>query len=208
MKKSEVEFGSVHGKLTLLALCRVMGNTKYGIVNALCICECGKAVKASLYDLGKRINSCGCLKKAENHHSYTHGATRSPAWRSWSAMWSRCTNKNQERYEAYKDKCPPDRWKSFENFLEDMGERPEGCTLDRIKVELPYGPTNCRWATGKTQARNRTDTVYIKYKGSEIALADFCEQEGVAYSKAYYRIIRCGEDVSLFLESIKNQKLP
>ena len=48
-----------------------------------------------------------------------------------------------------------EQWKSFKQFLADMGERPHGTTLDRIDPERGYSPGNCRWATMTTQSRNR-----------------------------------------------------
>lgn len=121
----------------------------------LCVCDCGKeTVVASLKLRDGKTVSCGCAKR-ERLLNFTHGlSNKSKTYRTWKEMRQRCRNPNATQYKWYGGRgikvC--DRWDSYENFLSDMGERPEGKTIDRINPDLGYEPTNCRWATPKEQA--------------------------------------------------------
>jgi hypothetical protein len=86
---------------------------------------------------------------------YRHGMYGTPTYASWQAMLNRCSNPASKDYPAYCDVPVCAEWKDFKTFLADMGERPEGKTLDRIKGHLGYNKGNCRWATAKQQANNR-----------------------------------------------------
>lgn len=87
----------------------------------------------------------------------THGMSYTPTWNSWAAMRDRCLKKSHMHYGRYGGAgitiC--ERWDKFQNFLADMGERPDGMSLDRIDSAGNYEPGNCRWATAKEQRANQ-----------------------------------------------------
>ena len=107
------------------------------------------------------------MLSGKQNPQYKHGHTSgrfSPTYHSWATMHQRCSNKKTTHYRHYGGRgiAVCDRWASFENFLADMGERPEGTSLDRINNDGPYSPENCRWATRAQQARNSSQTKLVR----------------------------------------------
>ncbi|TCG09380.1 hypothetical protein BZM27_06155 [Paraburkholderia steynii] len=111
-------------------------------------------------------------------------------------MMKRCYLESATFYQYYGGKgvkvC--DRWRdSFANFFADMGERPEGMTLDRYPDKNgDYAPGNCRWATPTEQIRNRNTTVYIEFRGLRKTMKEWADEIGVAYKTLRARIVDQG----------------
>lgn len=99
-------------------------------------------------------------------------------------MMSRCYQRRHISYRNYGAKgirvCK--RWHSFENFYADMGDRPQGHSIERLKNHIGYRPGNCRWATVLDQANNRSNNVRILFRGETKTLAQWIRALGLKKS--------------------------
>lgn len=157
--------------------------SRFGELLWNCKCECGreKAVKAAILRKGEST-SCGCLHREA---VTTHGMSNTRTFKSWDTMKQRCFNSNAPDFDRYGGRgikvC--ERWRtSFSAFLEDMGERPEGYTLDRIDNEGDYELDNCKWSTGSEQQQNTRVSIWLTIGGETRPLKEWAKVACVGIS--------------------------
>lgn len=123
-----------------------------------------------------------------------------PAYRytyiSWCSMICRCTSPETQNYPAYGGRgiTVTRRWKNFDNFVDDMGVRPLGLTLDRINNDGNYSKRNCRWATIKEQAHNRRTNHRVTYAGRTRTITAWAEILNVSKVTLHSYIRRRGPE--------------
>lgn len=143
------------------------------------------------------------------------GKKPSPTYESWHAMMQRCLNPSNEGYHRYGGRgitvC--ESWRDFQNFLADMGERPQGLTIDRIDNDKSYEPGNCRWATPKEQSNNRNNNVLVSYEGRTHTVAEVAAVLGLDQNVLAGRIklgwpeARWGDDLHPNTPKLSNEQV-
>ena len=185
--------GKKFGRLTVLSI----QEPKAVRSKWFCVCDCGKNIVVEVSSLRNgRTKSCGCYRQDKSKERMTtHGLRKTRTYRIWAAMKTRCLNHNAPAFMSYGNRgisiC--ERWSSsFVNFLEDMGEAPDNCSIDRINNNLGYSKENCRWATVKQQNTNRRSTRFFEYKGELVSLTDISIANNICQSTLWRRIYKQG----------------
>lgn len=197
----KMQKGMKFGRLTVLY---VVGES------CICLCSCGaeKTIKNCNLRSGDS-RSCGCLRKEDRaRRNATHLLTMSKTYICWTNMKARCFNEKHHRYPSYGKRgitvC--ERWRdSFENFLSDMGEAPEGRTIDRIDVDGDYEPDNCRWATREQQNNNKRTSVKLSVDGELKTAAEWSAISGVARRTIVGRIGLGWDAKAAVFEAVRKQ---
>lgn len=163
-----------------------------------CSCECGNTKVVSQGHLRSgHTQSCGCLhKETMKDKLTTHGLRNSRAYACWGNAKQRVSNPNNPRYEDYLGRgitmC--DDWlNSFEQFYEDMGDCPEGMSLDRYpNNDGNYEPGNCRWATDEEQANNKRSNHLLTFQGRTQTIQEWSRETGIHSGTLYNRVALLG----------------
>lgn len=169
--------GKTFGRLTVLEFShRNLQRSAYYV----CECECGEKItcrgtELSIRGIPYQCKTCNKrhmsnLLSGDSNSSFSHGRSKTPTYRIWSGLFTRCYNEKSTVYRYYGGRgikvC--DRWKSFESFLSDMGERPQGLQLDRIDNDGDYSPDNCRWVSSKENNAYNKGTIKDDMPGKRI----------------------------------------
>ena len=205
MQKSHDLTGLRFGRLVVVAR---IGRTEHRDSLWRCVCDCSieKVVGRGTLVRG-RTRSCGCLSRdrAIEVHT-THGHARvnnhSRTYRVWTSMWSRCTNPKTVCWVDYGGRgisvC--ERWKSYKNFLTDMGEAPPNLSLDRVDNDKGYMPDNCRWATQGEQSINKRNNRLVTIGDETKPLSLWLRESGISFTTALYRLKRGWESHKAIFE--------
>ncbi len=185
------EIGKVYGRWRVISFDRYDGKHHY----LLCRCRCGIERIVTRNNLRKGASrSCGCLA-LEVHTK--HGECKSgnsKTYGCWLGLFARCRNPRHPSFENYGARgitvC--ERWKTFANFLADMGRKPPGLTIERIDNEKGYSPENCRWATHGEQNRNMRSNTFFTHDGVSMILVDWARRKGMNITTLRYRVWKLG----------------
>jgi hypothetical protein len=127
-------------------------------------------------------------------------------YQCWRDMRQRCYNPNSRRYYTHGERgitiC--DRWlESYDNFLDDMGIKPDGYSIDRINNDGNYEPSNCRWATSKQQASNRRTNKNVTYKGITKNVQEWSKDLGLSHAALSKRLLNWDLETALTTKRIE-----
>lgn len=190
----QIAIGYRSGLLTAVReIKRLNERTGYQHTWWVCRCECGNEKEVIPSHLRREgVKSCGCQTNAWKARNATkHGLYGTPAYKTWIEINRRCFNPKFKKWANYGGRgitvC--ERWRTFENFLADMGERPfPKAEIDRIDSNGHYEPGNCRWTDRATQMRNVSTNRYVTANGRTMILSDWSRETGLDTSIICTRI--------------------
>lgn len=124
-------------------------------------------------------------------HGNAKAGKKSKTYKIWCGMKSRCSNRNEKAFKNYGGRgisvCQ--RWAdSYAAFLEDMGECPDGYSIERIDNDRDYEPSNCKWIPRECQSTNRRTVNMIAVGDEKKSLADWARSSGLSLKTICSRI--------------------
>lgn len=185
------EYNLIGNRYGMIEVIAENGRSKHGDKVWLCKCDCGKEVNevTSVLTHGKR-RSCGCQVGA---NFKIHGFSKERLHSIWKGIRARCNNESCSKFHRYGGRgityCK--EWEDYTVFREwalNNGYQ-DNLTIDRIDVNGNYEPNNCRWITIQEQERNKTNTVYMTYKGQTKPLVEWAEIYNINRTTLRHRFI-------------------
>lgn len=184
-----------------------------------CVCECGNTSIVKSADLRyNKSKSCGCLsREVASDYMKTHGKSKTKTYKIWKGMKRRCNNLNNKAYPGYGGRgvsvC--ERWESsYEEFLKDMGECPDGYSIERMDVNGSYKQGNCIWIPLKDQARNKrkqvsntsgyTGVYFVKGRNSWVAMIN--NKDGLKKTK-HFSIKKYGDSAKILANGWRESQI-
>lgn len=183
--------GLTFGRLTVDTLASAGSDSR---ATWWCVCACGNRIQV----IGRNLRtgntkSCGCLRnEIAANRTRTHGRSDTPEYGIWVDIIQRCENTRRPAFKNYGGRginvC--DRWKKFENFFADMGQRPAGHEIERKDNNKGYSPDNCIWVPEAVQHLNTRRTRWLEVDGEKLALAEVARRFNVKACTIHMRLRR------------------
>lgn len=152
--------------------------------NALFRCDCGRerVVQTNRVCNGYSASCGSCVRSAAaTKHGHCKDGKSSREYETWRAMLKRCLEPTHPAFQHYGARgigvCK--RWLSFDKFIQDMGSKPRGMTLERKNNARGYSPSNCVWASVGAQNRNRRGNTLLTFRGRTLTLVEWSEIVGI-----------------------------
>lgn len=173
-KQAVINKGDIFGAWQVIE--EVSERTNWGGRKYKCQCKCFAIKIIAVGDL-RSGKSTQCISCHIRKKSTAHGLSKTLTYRCWAYIISRCINKNNKDYNSYggrgiKVYSP---WNKFENFVNNMGEKPPGMEIDRIDPDGNYEPSNCRWASRQQNVNNRRMSALNRDKYVLVCLSKLCK---------------------------------
>ena len=125
--------------------------------------------------------------------TYRHGLSQTPTYDCFRNMHQRCSNPKNVGYANYGGRgikvCS--RWSIVDNFVEDMGLKPDGLTIDRIDNDGDYTPENCKWSTPLEQGQNKRvykNARLVTFDGLTLSVSEWSRRTGINATTIEYRL--------------------
>lgn len=148
-----------------------------------CRCDCGREIVVASSRLRQGRKNCCPSDEHKSERRISLTVEYKPEYHSWRNMQKRCFDPKNQAYRYYGARgitvC--ERWKSFRNFLLDMGRKPHPrFTIERENVDGGYEPSNCKWIARSEQGRNKRNSVFVTYAGRRMLLIDAIDDMGLS----------------------------